>query len=159
MHSFEAEIKIIGVNPYIDVPGEILSSVFDAAGRDKGPVPIKGLINGVPYTQTLVRYANEWRLYINTKMLKNSPKCVGETVRITVEFDPVDRSIPIHPGLQDALDKDPNAQRVFESLSPSLRHEINRYLSRLKTNAKIEENVNRAIDFLNGNGRFVGREL
>ena len=159
MHKFKSEIAIIGINPYVTVPNEILSAVFVQAGKDKGPIPVHGCINQTPYTQTLVRYANEWRLYINTTMLKDSPKHVGEVVEISIEFDPRDRSVPIHPELQKALQKDKNAQRVFDSLTPSLQKEINRYLFNLKTDEKIQENVQRAVDFLNGKGRFVGREL
>lgn len=159
MHTFSAAIKIIGVNPYVDVPPAILMAIFERAGKDKGPIPVSGLINGASFTQTLVRYADEWRLYINTKMLKKSPKRIGEVVEITINYDPKDRSIPMHAKLAAALEKDSCAKQVFESLSPSLRHEINRYISRLKTDTKVDENVQRAIDFLNGKGRFVGRDL
>lgn len=159
MHTFKAEIAIIGINPYVEVPEEILSALFLLADKNKGPIPVHGLISGEPYTQTLVRYANEWRLYINTKMLKNSPKRIGETIEITIDFDSSDRTMPLHPQLQEALGKDAHAWQVFESLPPSLKHEINRYITHLKSEAKVHENVQRAIDFLNGKGRFVGREL
>lgn len=159
MHKFKAEIKIIGINPYVFVPEEILSAIFVAAGKNKGPVPVCGAINGTPYAQTLVRYANEWRLYINTVMLKDSPRRIGETIDVTIEFDPKDRTLPLHPKLRAALKKDAHAQQVFVSLTPSLQNEINRYISQLKTDAKVDENVSRAMAFLKGSGRFVGREL
>ena len=75
------------------------------------------------------------------------------------DYDSKDRTIPIHKDLQEALRNDAHAQQVFESLAPSLQHEINRYITHLKSDAKVHENVQRAIDFLNGRGRFVGREL
>lgn len=159
MHTFKAVIEIIDINPYVHVPEKILTDIFKTANKDKGPIPVHGLINGNPYTQTLVRYANDWRLYINTTMLKNSPKRIGEIVEISIDFDSRDRSLPLHPELEAALRKDVYALQVFESLSPSLRHEINRYICNLKTEAKVHENVQRAIDFLHGKGRFVGREL
>lgn len=159
MHTFKAEIAIIGINPYVSVPQEILAAVFAKADKDKGPIPVHGLINQAPYTQTLVRYAGEWRLYINTKMLKNSPKRIREAVEISIEYDPRDRTLPLHPKFEAALEKHPHAHEVFCSLTPSLRHEINRYITHLKSEAKVDENVQRAIDFLEGRGRFVGREL
>jgi len=159
MYSFKAEIKIIGVNPFVFVPEDILAVIFVAAGKNKGPVPVYGTINDVPYTQTLVRYANEWRLYINTLMLKNSPKRIGETIEVTIEFDPKDRTLPMHPKFQAALEKDAHAKRILSSLAPSLQNEINRYIIKLKSDEKVEENVHRAIAFLNGKARFVGREL
>lgn len=49
------------------------------------------------------------------------------------------------------------AKKVFDSLSPSRQNEIVRYLARLKNEAVLEKNINRAINFLLGKERFVGR--
>ena len=57
----------------------------------KGKIPIKGAVNGVDYIQTLVKYSGEWRLYINTTMLKNSPKRIGEILDISIEVDHEER--------------------------------------------------------------------
>jgi len=158
MHRFSSDIKIIGVNPYVSVPDEILSAIFLKAKKDKGPIPVCGVINNKPYTQTLVKYAGNWRLYINTKMLKNSPKHVGENISILIDFDSRSRAIPLHPKLRVALDGDPRAKEVYELLTASRRHEINRYITNLKSDEKVKENVDKAIDFLSGKGRFVGRD-
>ncbi len=158
MYEFKAELKIIGVNPYVDVPEAVLVSLLTKAQKEKGAIPVYGRVNGVPYTQTLVRYLGAWRLYINMKMLKNSPKRVGETIHIEVDYDPRDRTIPMPPLLCKALENDRHAREMYESLKPSLQKEINRYIANLKTEEKVRENVQRALDFLNGKGRFIGRE-
>lgn len=62
---FDAKIEIIGINPFVFVPDAILQNLFKLAGKDKGHIPVKGIINGSPYRQTLVRYSGAWRLYIN----------------------------------------------------------------------------------------------
>lgn len=158
MRAFEAELKIIGINPYVSVPEKLLASIFKKAGKDKGKIPIKGTVNKVPYTQTLVRYAGEWRLYINTKMLKDSPKKIGTTLKVTAEFDGADRTIAPHPKLALALNKNKKAKAVFDQLRPSLQLEVVRYIANLKTEASIDKNVTKAIDFLLGKERFVGRD-
>ena len=158
MHSFKAKIDIIGINPFVFVPGRILKAIFKQAGADKGPIPIRGTINTRPYQQTLVRYQGDWRLYINTIMLERSPKRIGETIVVTLEFDPSDRTIEPHPRFVKALAKNRKAKRTFENLSPSIRKEIVRYISHLKTEESIDRNVVKAIDFLFGKGRFVGRD-
>ena len=158
MHSFKAKIDIIGINPFVFVPGRILKAIFKQAGADKGPIPIRGTINTRPYQQTLVRYQGDWRLYINTIMLERSPKRIGETIVVTLEFDPSDRTIEPHPRFVKALAKNREAKRTFENLSPSIRKEIVRYISHLKTEESIDRNVVKAIDFLLGKGRFVGRD-
>jgi hypothetical protein len=158
MHRFKARIEIIGINPFVFVPDKVLKAIFMQAGTDKGPIPIHGTINGSPYQQTLVKYAGDWRLYINTTMLKDSPKRIGETVALTAAFDTVDRSIAPHPKLAAALSNNTDAKKAFERLPASRQKEIIRYIAGLKTEASIERNVGRAIDFLLGKGRFVGRD-
>lgn len=103
--TFEAKIKIIGINPFVFVPAKILAALFKTHGKDKGPIPIKGKINGAGYRQTLVKYRGDWRLYINTTMLKNSPERIGEPVKISIDYDPADRTIAPHPKLIEALPK------------------------------------------------------
>jgi hypothetical protein len=156
--TFEAKIEIIGVNPFVFVPDKILKSIFEQAGKEKGHIPIKGTINDNPYTQTLVRYSGEWRFYINTTMLKNSPKRIGEIIAITVSFDPKSRAIEMPTDFAKALKANQEANSVFEQLTASRKHEIVRYLARLKTKESLDKNIVRAINFLTGKERFVGRE-
>lgn len=158
MHQFKAILSIIGINPYISVPDNILTAIFQQAQKSKGPIPVCGTVNGLPYQQNLVRYKGEWRLYINTSMLKNSPKRIGETLDITITWDASDRTISPHPKLMSALAKNPKAQEKLESLPKSLQKEIIKYISSLKTEESIDRNVQRAIDFLLGKGYFIGRK-
>jgi hypothetical protein len=156
--SFHAVIEIIGINPFVFIPEPVLNDLFRESGKDKGPIPVKGAINGKAYQQTLVRFAGEWRLYINTKMLPKSPKRIGETVEVSIETDPSDRSIHPHPKLLQALEANPEANKIFESLIPSLQNEIVRYIANLKTETSVEKNVVKAIGFLLGKERFIGRD-
>jgi len=155
--TFSAEIKIIGINPFVYLPDNILNSLFVQAKKEKGPIPVKGTINGNEYKQTLVKYRGEWRLYINTTMLKNSPKHVGENIAVTIEFDSSDRTIPIHPKLAVALENDEIAKNVFVHLTTSLQKEINLYISSLKSEKSTDKNVDLAIGFLKGQNKFIGR--
>ncbi len=158
MLKFKADIAIIGINPFVFVPEEILTEIFKQAGKSKGAIPVSGMINDKPYKQTLVRYSDFWRLYINTTMLKNSPDRIGEIIDVTISFDPSDRTITPHPKLTEALEKNTEAKVVFDGLSPSLRKEIVRYISFLKTEQSVDNNVGKAIDFLLGKGKFIGRD-
>jgi len=157
MNKFKAIIDIIGINPFVFVPEKILQSIFKQAGKDKGPIPICGIINDKPYKQTLVKYSNAWRLYINTVMLKDSPKRVGEKVVITIEFDPASRKIKPHPQLTKALKENVEEKKVFDKLPPSRQNEIVRYISFLKTEESVTRNVLKVVSHLLGNERFAGR--
>ena len=158
MYKFKAKLEIIGINPFVFVPDVILNELFGQVGKDKGPIPISGSVNGEKYIQTLVKYRGEWRLYVNTRMLKNSPDRIGEMLEVTVAFDPSERTVEPHPKLLKALQENPEAKKVFDALPTSRRREIIKYISFLKTEKSIEKNVARAIGFLLGKERFIGRD-
>jgi hypothetical protein len=158
MHTFRAEIEIIGINPFVFVPDKILQQIFKQAGKDRGHIPIKGTINGDPYKQTLVKYSGDWRLYINTSMLGNSPKRLGEIIEISVFFDMESREIKPPEDFVKALSKNKKAKTLFDSLPASRKFEIVRYLANLKTEDALKRNIKRAINFLLGKERFIGRD-
>jgi uncharacterized protein YdeI (YjbR/CyaY-like superfamily) len=64
----------------------------------------------------------------------------------------------MHPKLEKALNENEQALKVFESLAPSRQKEIKRYIGFLKSEESVEKNVTRAIGFLSGTERFVGRD-
>ncbi len=158
LYKFKAEIAIIGINPYVLLPESVLEGIFEQAGKSKGTIPVCGMINETPYKQTLLKYSGLWRLYINTLMLKNSPQHIGEIIEVSIELDYSDRTIKPHPKLIEALNQNERAKAVYDGLSPSLRKEIVRYIANLKTIESVDKNILRAMDFLLGKGRFVGRD-
>ena len=158
MKKFKAKLEIIGINPFVFVPGKILQSLFKEAGRDKGPIRIKGTVNDVTYKQTLVKYSGKWRLYINTVMLPHSPKRIGEIITVTIAFDTESREVEAPPKFTAALSKNKAAQKTFNALPPSRKNEIVRYLANLKSDEALEKNIKRALGFLTGKERFVGRD-
>jgi hypothetical protein len=158
MLQFKAKIEIIGVNPYVLLPEHVLAQLFVQAGKDKGKIPLQMTMDGHRFTQTLVKYAGHWRLYLNTPMRKAAGKDVGDTAIFEVAYDPEVRTIAPHPRLVQALAADKDAKAVYDGLRPSLQLEIVRYISFLKTEKSVDRNVLRAIDFLLGKGRFIGRD-
>ena len=158
MQEFNAKLELIGINPFVFVPPEILRNIFSESGINKGHIPIKGEVNQIPYKQTLVKFRGSWRLYINMKMLKNSPQRIGEFILLTIAFDPDDRNIEPHRLLVSAFSENPEAKTVFKNLSTSKKQEIIRYIFRLKKEESVIKNVQKAINFLNGKERFLGRD-
>ena len=157
---FKAKIKIIGINPYVLLPSAVLNEIFNQAGKDKGKIPVTMTIDGHPFTQTLIRYSGAWRLYLNTPMRRAAEKDVGNTATFTVAYNnQIKKKISPHPQLIKALQKNTRAKKIFSQLSPSVRNEIIKYFSFLKTDESVNRNVKRAIQFLLGKERFIGREL
>ena len=158
MYVFSAPLELIGVNPFVQLPTDVLAAIQQQAGRHKGPIRVQGTLNGQPYHQTLVRYAGFWRLYVNLAMLANSPRRIGEVLAVIVAYDPTAAPVWKCIALDAALAETPAARLVFEGLAPSRRVEIVRYLARLKAPETLHRNVGRAIGFLLGRNRFVGRD-
>lgn len=158
MRSFFSKIHIIGVNPYVLLPASVLKELFLEAGKDKGPIPVKGKLNGNKFIQTLVKYSGKWRLYLNTPMRKISGIDIGEIANVEIEFDPEPRIIKMHSKLKDALSKNKKAESAFEKLPPYRQKEIVRYISFLKNEESIERNVAKVIQHLLGKERFAGRD-
>ncbi|AZA76839.1 DUF1905 domain-containing protein [Chryseobacterium sp. G0186] len=158
-NSFIATLEIIGINPFVFIPENILEGIFEVSGKNKSPIPVKGTINGKEFQQNLMKYLGEWRLYVNLIMLKNSPKRIGETIEVTLEYDDSDRSIPIHPQLELAIKGSVLATTNFEKLIPSRRHELIRYINNLKTEASIHRNIEKIIRHLHGETDFFGKKI
>lgn len=150
MEQFSGKIYKIGINPVVDPPDEVLRAIFERASRSKGPIPVRGLLNGAEFIQTVVKYQGAWRLYINGIMLKDSGLKVGDTARVEIEFDPRPRDVPVPKEFAAELKKDDQAKAAFKELSPSRQKEILRYLGSLKTTGSLEKNIGRVLKHLKG---------
>lgn len=150
MPAFSATIRLLGVNPYVAVPARERKTIFAAAGREKGPIPVRGRIEATPFRQTFVKYQGEWRLYLNTPLRRAAGKDVGDRVSVEIEFDPAPREEPVPPALQRALRRDASARAAFAALSASRKKEICRYLNALKTEASRERNLLELLEHLSG---------
>lgn len=158
MFSFSAKIFKIGVNPYVLLPTSVLKEIFKQANKTAGPIPVRGELNGFLFTQTLVKFSGKWRLYLNTPMRKGAGIDVGDMAEVKIEFDPMLRSIEMPSKLKSALKKNRMANQTFKALPPSRQKEIMRYIGNLKSQESVDKNVKRAISFLTGKERFVGRD-
>ncbi|GAB0157957.1 YdeI/OmpD-associated family protein [Chryseobacterium sp. Alg-005] len=158
-NTFTAKLEIIGINPFVFVPEDILERIFETSGKRKSPIPVKGTVNGKEFKQNLMKYLGEWRLYINLTMLPNSPKRIGEAIEVSVDYDDSDRSISIHPELDRAIKEDPIVLKNFEALIPSRKHELIRYIHHLKTEESIRRNIDKIIRHLKGETDFFGKQI
>lgn len=155
---FSAKILKIGINPYVFVPAVILNQLFKEAGREKGHIPVKLIINNTAFVQHLVKYSGSWRLYLNTPMCRAAAKDAGDMIEIQIGYDAVKRETPVNAKFEKALSSNKKARETFQTLPPSRQKEIVRYINALKTEAAVERNIKRAIGFLGGDERFIGRD-
>lgn len=160
---FRAKIERRGINPFVMV------SAARARGIKpdwKKPLPVLVQVNGQPEPAWRVNMmpAGDGRfyLYLDGVVRKASGTDVGDTVDLSVFFDPDYRSGPqdgIPPEFAARLDENAGVRDHWDSLAPSLRKEILRYLANLKSDAARERNIDRAIAVLGGaKARFLARD-
>jgi hypothetical protein len=150
MFKFSARVFKIGINPVVDPPEDVLSGIFEQAGKSKGAIPVSGRLNGADFIQTLVKYQGSWRLYVNGPMLKAAGIEVGDIARVEIEFDPEPREVVMPKGFAIAMQNDESARSAYEKLSPSRQKEILRYLGSLKTEESLDRNIKRVLRHLRG---------
>ena len=150
MESFTAKIYKLGINPAVDPPVEVLASLFENSGKEKGPIPVRGKINGADFTQTLVKFQGGWRLYVNGEMLRSSGSKVGDEIEVEIEFDPRPREVAMPVRLRNALKFDKKAKIAFAELTPSRQKEIFKYINSLRTEESIARNVEKILQQLKG---------
>jgi hypothetical protein len=150
MHTFSAKVGRSEINPFVQVPDDILLKLQQAAKKEKGPVPVKGTLQGKPFLANVVRYRGLWRLYLNTEMRRAANVDVGDQVTVRVQFDHAPRPVPMPPEFELALAENKQAKEAFEKLTPSRQKEILRYLNSLKQSETLERNIEKAIGFLRG---------
>jgi len=159
---FDSKIQIRGINPYVPVSA-------DQAARIKRhwrkPLPVLVQVNGKPEPPWRINMMpagdGSFYLYLHGEVLKASGTKVGDGVTIALQFDASYKPGPAHPipnWFSDALSQTPQAQQGWDELTPSLKKEILRYFSRLKSPEAKARNTQRAIHVLSGGkGRFLAR--
>lgn len=84
---FIQKIEMTGINPSVQIPDKVMLQLFKQAGRDKGPIPVSGMIEGKPFNQKIIKYQGSWRMYLNTAIRQASHVKVGDSITIALVYD------------------------------------------------------------------------
>lgn len=147
---FSSTVFKLGINPCVDVPEDVLHALFAQAGKDKGPIPVKGSLNGREFRQTLVKYSGSWRLYLNAEMRRAAKIDVGDHASVIIAFDPEPRIEVMPPSFASALAQNEDAKVAFAKLVPSHQKEILRYLNFMKSEEALARNIEKVVQYLLG---------
>jgi hypothetical protein len=150
MYTFSAEVGKIDINPYVEVPDDVLMKLQQEAEKAKGPIPVRGRLQGKPFLANVIRYRGMWRLYLNTEMRRAANVDVGDQVTVGLQFDAAPRTVPVPRKFALALSKNKSAKAAFEQLAPSRQKEILRYLNSLKQPETLGRNIEKVIQHLQG---------
>lgn len=160
---FQAAIRIVGVNPYVEVSKRRAGRLRKDWRR---PMPVWVRIDGKPARKpwriNMMPAGNgTFFLYLHNSVREASGTRVGDRVTVELEFDQSYRSGPMHPmprWFSAALSGDPRAKLSWSKLTPSRRKEILRYFAGLKSDEARRRNLARAMLALSGAAvRFMAR--
>jgi hypothetical protein len=114
-------------------------------------VAVKGEIEGVPVTTTLVsRGKGCYRMAIHGDLRKKLNVDTGTVVEVVLERDEVSREPVLPPALVLALGNSPKEAAVFRGMTTALRRQIVRFLTAGKQEGTIERRVAKVMRRLAG---------
>jgi hypothetical protein len=98
----------------IQVPNEVV----EALGAGKRP-PVRVTINGYTYRNTIAVMAGVFMVGVSAENRERAHVAGGDAVDVDIELDTEPRQLTLPPDFSGALDREPDARRVFEKLSYS----------------------------------------
>jgi hypothetical protein len=138
--------------PLVRLPGKIAWTVFyvpaefAAARGTKGRITVRGTVDGVPFTGTLLPSTQGHYHVYNQAMRVNGGKAIGESVHVTLEADDAPRTLEIPDDVAAALAASPEAQAKFTAWPYYIQREE---LTKI-TSAKVPETRARRLAALIG---------
>ena len=100
----------------IQVPEKVVASL----GSSKRPA-VRVSIGGYTYRSTIAVMGGRFMLPISADVRAGSGVQAGDQIDVEVELDTAPREVEVPSDFQDALEREPEARRFFESLSYSNR--------------------------------------
>ncbi len=160
---FEGKIEIYNGNPYVLISK---SRAQELQKCWRKPMPVVIQVNGQPNPAWRINMMpigdGSFYLYLHDDVRKASQTKVGDTVKVDVAFDTDYTNGPMNPmpeWFRIPLEQNQRALKAWESLQPSRKKEILRYMSWLKSDHARKRNVEKALFVLSGNeGRYMARD-
>jgi Bacteriocin-protection, YdeI or OmpD-Associated/Domain of unknown function (DUF1905) len=160
--TFQSRIRIAGVNPYVQVSAARAAALRAGWRR---PLPVLVRLNRRPRMSWRINLMpigdGSFYLYLHGDLRRASNTKVGDRVEVELAFDAAYRGGPMQrmpEWFRKPLAANKKATAGWNTLTPSRKKEIVRYLARLKSPDARARNVGRALAALSGTpSRFMAR--
>jgi Bacteriocin-protection, YdeI or OmpD-Associated/Domain of unknown function (DUF1905) len=123
------------------------ASVVEALGKGKRP-PVIVTINGYSYRNTIAVYGDEYMIGVAAEHRAPAGVKAGDEIEVDLELDTAPREIDIPPDFAAALDKDPEAKRVFDGLSYSNKRRLTLSIDDAKTAETRQRRIEKSVSQL-----------
>jgi hypothetical protein len=96
----------------IQVPNEVV----EALGAGKRP-PVRVTINGYTYRNTIAVMGGVFMVGVSAENREKAQVAGGDEVDVDIELDTEPRQLTLPPDFSAALDRQPDARRLFDAMS------------------------------------------
>ncbi|MFL5732357.1 MAG: YdeI/OmpD-associated family protein [Chloroflexia bacterium] len=127
----------------IVVPPDILT----ALGPSKKPA-VRVTINDYTYRTTIATVNGQPMFGVSAEVRERAGVEGGDEVDVDIELDTAPREVTLPPDFAQALDRDPEAKRFFESLSYSNKRRFTMPIDEAKTPETRQRRIDKAITTL-----------
>jgi hypothetical protein len=140
---FDAEILAgRGGGAGVEIPFDVKEAF--GSGRPR----IKAAIDGHIYRGSLASMGGRHILGITKDVRAAIGKDIGDTVHVTVALDLEGRVVDVPAELQDTLGRNPEAMRLFDTLSYTHRKEYARWVAKAKKQETRDRRAAKAVEML-----------
>jgi uncharacterized protein YdeI (YjbR/CyaY-like superfamily) len=127
----------------MQVPDEIV----EALGAGKRP-PVRVTINGYTYRNTIAVMGGMFMVGVSAENREKARVAGGQEVDVDIELDTEPRELALPSDFSEALDREPDAKRFFNSLSYSRQQALVQPISQAKTPETRQRRLEKALQGL-----------
>ena len=131
---------------------EVPTEVVEALGAGKRP-PVRVTINGYTYRNTIAVMGGSFMVGVSAEHRENAHVAGGDEVDVDIELDTDPRELTLPPDFSEALDRQPDAKRLFATLSHSRQQALVLPISQAKTPETRQRNIEKALAALRERAR------
>ena len=123
---------------------QVPSEVVDALGSGKRP-PVRVTINGYTYRNTIAVMGGAYMVGVSAEHREKAKVAGGDEVEVDIELDTQPRELSLTPDFSEALDREPDAKRAFDSLSYSRKQGLAQPIDQAKTPETRQRRIEKAL--------------
>jgi hypothetical protein len=127
----------------IQVPNEVV----EALGAGKRP-PVRVTINGYTYRNTIAVMGGVFMVGVSAENREKAQVAGGDEVDVDIELDTQPRQLTLPPDFTEALGRQPDARRVFDTLSYSRQQALVLPIDQAKSPETRQRRIEKALTTL-----------
>jgi hypothetical protein len=117
-------------------------------GEGRKAFPVRATINSYTWAGRVSRMGGEFLLGLRREVRSAAGVEAGDEVTVHLALDDAPREVEVPPALSAALDADPGARSMFDTLAFTHRKEFARWIAEAKKDDTRERRVAQALEML-----------